>query len=476
MTSFQQMKYGPLGEAIEATMPSSEADPIGVWAASLSLFSSAISRSVRLDNGRPVVVWTVLAGRSAIGRKGYALNTARTILKPVIGGYLDTRIRDGISSGASLVDMLAKLELETMGTEGGTDGRALVIEEEWAAVLKTQKRDRNFSTLFRSAWDGKTISNRTKKEGWITVQRPLLGFHSHITPGEWGAYVSSKDALGGSYNRLLPVLVEASKMLPYNNKMTPPDVPNLKAAYRWATEEERVIEFERAAGERFDELRALIEARMAEMPELLASYMERAAEQIQRIAAVLAITEKRTKIPRKAVEAAWAFIQYSMASVEKLVKEAAAEGGRPVRSAEERIREVLARYGGEASSTILLRSLGSSVNAAAVKEAVESMDDVEVYKLNVPGQRGAKPVMYRLIPEPSTEPEAVPQEAPTERPVLRVVGPAPASPKKAPAKRGPAKKTAARKAPAKRPAARSTAKQKTPPAPAAPANPIAGLI
>jgi hypothetical protein len=65
------MKYGLLGEAVEAAMPTSEADPIGVWAACLSLYSSAISRKVKLDNGRPIVVWTVLSGRSAIGRKGY---------------------------------------------------------------------------------------------------------------------------------------------------------------------------------------------------------------------------------------------------------------------------------------------------------------------------------------------------------------------------------------------------------------------
>jgi hypothetical protein len=394
--SFEAMKFGPLGEAVDAAMPSSEADPVGVWAACLSLYSSAISRKVRLDNGRPVVIWTVLAGRSAIGRKGYALNTAKGILRPVIGGYMEARVRDGISSGPSLVDMLAKLELETMGSELGVDGRALLVEEEWASVLKTQKRCNKFSTLFRTAWDGKPISNRTKKEGLQTVLKPLLGFHSHITPGEWAKYVSSSDALGGSYNRLLPVLVERSKMLPYDHKPSFGDPKALTATFKWAVEEERVMSFDRAAGQRFDELRATIEDRMAEMPELLSSYMERAAEQVQRIAAVLTATEKKTKISRKAVEAAWEFVQYSMASVEKLVREAADQAAKPMKTTEELIREVLARYGGEASSTTLLRALGTRANAAAIREAVAGMDDVEVYKLQQPG-RGAKPIMYRLL-------------------------------------------------------------------------------
>lgn len=428
MTTFEQMKYGPLGDAVAAAMPTSEADPIGVWAAALSLYSSAISRKVRLDNKRPVVVWTVLAGRSAIGRKGYALGTAKGILTPVIGGFMEARVRDGISSGPSLVDMLSKLEAETFGSELGIDGRSLIIEEEWASVLKVQKRCPKFSTLFRTAWDGKPISNRTKKEGLQTVLRPLLGFHAHITPGEWAKYVSSSEALGGSYNRLLPVLVERSKMLPYDHKPEFGDPKALKAAFNWAVTEQRVLSFDKSAGARYDELRAVIEDRMAEMPELLASYMERAAEQVQRIAAVLTASEKKTKISVKAVNAAWAFVSYSMASVEKLVREAASETSKPLKTTEELIRDILKRYGGEASSTILLRALGTRANAAAVREAVEEMPDVEVYKLNQPG-RGAKPIMYRLMEvgqeekhvTPEKDPEAAPVPAQPQKPALKVV-------------------------------------------------------
>lgn len=447
MTTFDLMKYGPLGDAVEAAMPTSEADPIGVWAAALSLYSSAISRKVRLDNKRPVVVWTVLAGRSAIGRKGYALGTAKGVLYPAIGGYMEARIRDGISSGPSLVDMLAKLEAETFGSELGIDGRALVVEEEWASVLKMQKRDAKFSTLFRTAWDGKPISNRTKKEGLQSVTRPLLGFHAHITPGEWAKYVSSSDALGGSYNRLLPVLVERSKMLPYDHKPEFGDPKPLLSAFKWAVAEERVLSFDKAAGARYDELRAVIEDRMAEMPELLASYMERAAEQVHRIAAVLAASEKKTKISVKAVNAAWAFVSYSMASVEKLVREAASETAKPLKTTEDLIRDILKRYGGEATSTVLLRALGTRGSAAAVREAVAEMPDVVVEKVNQPG-RGAKPIMYRLVDEGQPEPEAPPvveppkektppvKKVPEKKPLLSVV------PSPAPARRRAAKKPA----------------------------------
>ncbi|MFI8815711.1 MULTISPECIES: DUF3987 domain-containing protein [unclassified Streptomyces] len=399
------MKFGPLGEAIEAAMPTSEADPIGVWAASLSLYSAAISRRVRSEDRRPVVVWTVLAGRSAIGRKGYALGTATAILGKSIGGFIHSRKRSGVASGPSLVDMLAGLELDTMGADGGIDGRCILLEEEWASVLKTQKKCSKFSTLFRTAWDGKPISNRTKKDGLQSVAQPLLGFHAHITPGEWGKYVSSSEALGGSYNRLLPVLVERSKMLPYNNKWQLPDTSAIKDAYDWALEEDRVMRFSVEAGERFDEIRAVVEDRMAELPELLASYMERSSEQVQRVAAVLSATEMTEEISRDAVEAAWSFVSYSMASVEKLVKDAAnSEGAKPMKTPEELVRDVLKRYGGKAKSSDLLRPLWGKLNAAALKETVEGMDDVKSWTEKT-GGRGAPSIMYELIEDTDEGPK-----------------------------------------------------------------------
>lgn len=399
MTTFEEMKFGPLGDAVEAAMPTSEADPIGVWAASLSLYSTAISRNVRLEIGRrPVVVWTVLAGRSAIGRKGYALNTASALLGKTLGGFLYTRKRAGVSNGPTLVETLSKMELDSSG-----DGRTMILEEEWASILKDQKRCSKFSTYFRTAWDGKPISHRTRTKGTLHVAQPLLGFHAHITPGEWAKYVSASEALGGSYNRLLPVAVERSKMLPYNSRAEIPDTTELEEAFNWAIEEEnpRVMHFSPEAGERYDEIRAEVEAKMAEMPELLASYMERAAEQVQRVAAVLATTMQTEEISRDAVDAAWAFVSYSMNSTERLVKDAITGGTQQAdKSPEDLIRDVLKRYGGEAKSSDLLRPLWGKLNAQGIKDTVAEMDDVEM-TVEKTGKRGAPSLVFRLIDPPN---------------------------------------------------------------------------
>ncbi|MBD0739825.1 DUF3987 domain-containing protein [Streptomyces sp. CBMA29] len=402
---FDGMKYGPIGEAVAKAAPGSEADPIGIYAAVLALFSSSLGGRVLMDSGRPVVVWTVLAGKSALGRKGYALNTARKILNPSIGAFIDTHAYSGISSGPSLVNMMWQQELETAGTEAGTDGRTLIVEEEWAAQLRRSKRDANFSQQLRTAWDGKPVSNTTKKETQY-VSSPLLGFHAHITPGEWSRYVagSTADALGGSYNRILPVVVERSKLLPYDHVATVKETKALTAAYKWSQQETRYMTFAPEAGRRYDELRSEIEDRMADMPERLSCFLERSAEQVTRVAAVLTAAERKTVITKRALEAAWAFVAYSMVSVEKLVNEAETSTPRIVKSLPDLIREKLAFLGGEASSTMLLRSLGTRVNAAALKVSVQDMDDVETYRAQS-GGRGAPSIMYRLV-KPESEPEA----------------------------------------------------------------------
>ncbi|MFE0775705.1 DUF3987 domain-containing protein [Streptomyces sp. NPDC058861] len=432
MTKFDRMSYGPLGEAVKKAMPGSEADPIGVYAATLSLFSSAISRSVSMESGRPIVVWTALAGRSAIGRKGYALGTARGIVDPSIGDYLTERAVSNISSGPSLVNHLWRLEMESMGKEGGPDGRAMIIEEEWASVLKRSRRCPTFSQQLRTAWDGKPLRNVTKSKDGDGVQevfRPLLGFHVHITPGEWAKHVSSDEALGGTFNRILPVLVERSKRLPYDHVQHIAGSRELSAAYAWAKAKPRRIGFTKEAGRRYDQLRGIIEDRMVELPEDISCFMERSAEQVARVAAALTAAERKTKISRRAIEAAWAFVEYSMASVEKLVRDAAAPQ-RKLKPLTDVIREVLIAHGGSATATDLHRKVQTRTNAAGLKAVVEEMEDVRVETVKR-GGRGAPSTVFHLTQvgddqdqeQPKTETTVEPQPASEPRPALRVVQP-----------------------------------------------------
>ena len=405
--SFEDMRYGPIGDAVAAALPYTEGDPIGVYASVLSLYSAALSGSVVWGHGRPVIIWTVLAGRSSDGGKGTSLRTARQIIDPSIGGFLKSRVKSGISSGPSLVHALWQFQTETEGSETGVDTRVMVIEDEWSEVLKRARRDPTFHPKLRKVWDGAPVSNITK-EAAEEIESPCLGFTAHITPAEWQTYIATKDALGGSFNRLLPVLVSASKYLPIDAKIDIRESTALTSAYNWARQKPRVMVFNKDAGARYDELRLVVRDKAAALPENVSCFMARSAEQVARIAAVLTVAGKRTRITKSAVNAAWSFVSYSIESVEKLVTQEPLKPGRVAKPLDVKIREILNKYAGECSTTLLLRNLGIRVTGESLRVALESMPDVETYKGEHAG-RGAPPIMYRLVtPAPVPEPTPAP--------------------------------------------------------------------
>ncbi|AWN05310.1 hypothetical protein SEA_IBANTIK_88 [Streptomyces phage Ibantik] len=411
LEAFESMRYGPLGDAILEADPYTEADPVGVYAATLALWSSAIGGHVCLWNRRPVVVWTVLAGESAIGRKGTALRVARGMLQPSIGTFLEERVTGGVSSGPSLTQVLYEQQERTEGSEGGPDTRVITIDEEWSENLKRQNRCPTFASKLRNCWDGATIRHTTTRVSMV-VPDPRLGFHSHITPGEWTDYIKPRDARGGSYNRLLPVLVHRSKILPYNNRELYPEITGLAEAYDWARSRSRVMTLDPVAGERFDELRVQFELKQEETPKHLSCYVERTPEQILRVAAVLTATERQTVISRKAIDAAWAFVQYSTQSVGKLVREDTKVSGRAIKTLPEMIREALTQFEGKLPHSVLLRKLANRATADSIRTALAGMPDVRVVT-GVTSGRGRPGVEYRWANTESVPAEAEQEQEPS---------------------------------------------------------------
>ncbi|MGW4446434.1 DUF3987 domain-containing protein [Streptomyces sp. NPDC004682] len=393
-------------------------------AAILALFSAALNGHVTQPGGRPVVVWTALVGRSSIGCKGTALEAADHILYGALADFLAVRRRDGISSGPSLINVLHEQYEKSLTAEDGPDGRIMVIEEEWQNQLRRTTRCPTYSGVFRTVWDGKRVSNTTKgkKAGEReeqSVEAPLMGFHSHIQPGAWAKYISATEALGGSYNRILPVLVQMSKVLPSPEEGEERPIYRyepgraLKLAYDWARKEKRVMSLGSAARRRYDEIRMQYLEETAKLPEVLASFIERSAEQVWRVAAVLTAANRKTVIPVDAVEAAYAFVNYSIHSVTQLFNETVTSTSRTVTPLDELIRRALNRTGGEATRSQLYRSLGSGrYTAEEIEQEAEAMPDVEIYEIRVTGRSGAKPKKFRLITaeEPKPDPVTIPAQ------------------------------------------------------------------
>ncbi|WP_338781715.1 DUF3987 domain-containing protein [Streptomyces sp. DG1A-41] len=452
---YEPMAHGPIGAAVKAAMPHTEADPIGVHAAVLALFSAAINGKVTQPNGSPVVAWTALVGPSRIGRKGFALKTAKAILKDSVGEWLALREEGGISSGPSLVQTIWENEQDSLTSEGGPDSRTLIIDQEWQTTLLLTKRCPKYGGILRTSWDGGRISNVTKKDGKrveATVEQPALGFHAHIQPPLWAKFISLTEAQGGTYNRILPVMVKKSKRLRKRDYKTGNSLDEIKVsaslrlAYEWAMKEPRRMEFTDASADRHDDISAEYEDMLEELPDDVSCYFERADEQVLRVACILTAAERKTLITVKALEAAKAFVDYSIASVRQLVSQTNVTKSRTVQPLDVKIRSKLETYGGEMTATQLYRSLSSRYTADQILNTAEDMADVEVEER--PSRRsGANPTIFRLVPVmPEPEPVSEPEPA-----------------KPAPRRRAPAKKAApARKAAT--PAKKATAAG-SPPAP-----------
>ncbi|MEH6373679.1 DUF3987 domain-containing protein [Streptomyces sp. KLMMK] len=471
---FKAMQYGPLGKAVAAAMPHTEADPIGVYAATLSLWSAAVNGQVLQPNGRPTVFWSALVGRSKIGRKGFALATARAIVDPSIGAFLSTRSRKGISSGPALVTTLFEVEQESLTSEDGRDGRVMIAEDEWASILKRANRDATYHDQLINAWDGVAVANTTKGKGGKReeqrIERPLLGYHAHIQPGRWSPLVKPEVALGGAFNRIPHFIVEKSKNLPSDVKRPLDAVkesPALTKAYRWAREKVREMELSPEAAQMHDAYRLEFDDRCAALPENVSCFIERGDENLLRIACLLTAAERKTVISLRAWKAAHAMIEYSMACTEKLINEAQSGTGRQMKPVEQIIRESLQRFGGEATRTLILRSLGTRGNADSLTAAIEKMPDVVMERKGSGAKGGAPSFIIRLVDPESSKKQDEP-EMEEERPKLSVV---PAQAEKKPVrKRTPAKK-AVKKAPAKKAPATKPAVVRE-----RPANPMADLL
>jgi hypothetical protein len=314
---------------------------------------------------------------------------------------------------------------ETEGTEGGIDTRVVIIDQEWTEHLRKQNTCPTFASRLRHCWDGETLRHTTTKEHMV-VDEPRLGFHAHITPDNWGEFIKPRDAKGGSYNRLLPVMVEGSKVLPYGHKEFCPEIQGLTDAYDWARRNPkvpRVVTLDKHAARRFDELRVLFLDKLADMPERQRCYVERTPEQIIRVAATLVAAERKTVVSRKAIDAAWSFVQYSMRSVERLVREdTTVSRSRVAKPLPELIREIMTRYAGEVKHSDMLRMLGKRATAHSLKETLRTMDDIKVIAGVSETGQGRPGKLYRWADQ-ETE-ETTPPEPVQDEPATPVAAPA----------------------------------------------------
>jgi len=321
--------HGLPGDFVRAIEPHTEADPMALLVQFLVSFGSCMGRGPHyLAEGdkHGGNLFAVLVGVSSKGRKGTSQGRVRPLFESVAPAWADKRVLSGLSSGEGLIhavrDPLEREEknkktgeMETVLVDAGVeDKRLLVLESEFASVLRQTQRDGNtLSATVRNAWDTGTLRSMTKNSP-AQATGAHISIVGHITAQELKKDLAETEYANGFGNRFLWVCVKRSKELPFGGDMgnvsTAPLVARLRAALEHAEGTGRMLFDDGARGLWADVYHDLSSGK----PGLLGSMTSRSEAQVCRLALLYALLDLDTAIRLDHLTAALALWEYCEAS------------------------------------------------------------------------------------------------------------------------------------------------------------------
>ncbi len=202
-----------LGEIVTTLAPHTEADPVAILTQLLVAFGAAVGHGawfqVEATRHHPNE-FMLLVGDSSRARKGSSWDHVRRLLAAV-DPSIEPRILTGLSSGEGLIWAVRD---PTAQDPGISDQRLLVIEPEFASVLKAASREiSTLSPTLRSAWDGRPLAilTRTAPARATNAHIAVIG---HITQDELRRYTSTVELSNGYLNRILLIACRRQRLLP----------------------------------------------------------------------------------------------------------------------------------------------------------------------------------------------------------------------------------------------------------------------
>jgi hypothetical protein len=265
-----------------------------------------------------------LVGETSKGRKGVSVGYPKRLLETVDAVWAQSRIMSGLSSGEGLIWYVrdpsykqGKDGEEECTDEGEQDKRLLVLEPEFARVLRVLARDGNtLSAVMRHAWDDGNL--QTMVSGRRIAPVRATGAHvsiiGHITVDELRRNLTETETSNGFANRFLWCCVRRSKLLPegglYPQEALTPLVDQLKTAVIAARKTGRM--------QRDDVARArwaaIYEALSEGKPGLVGHVTARAEAQVLRLSCLYALLDQSPIVQVAHLHAALALWKYAEAS------------------------------------------------------------------------------------------------------------------------------------------------------------------
>jgi hypothetical protein len=314
----EEAYHGIAGEIVRAIEPNTEADPVAILLQFLADFGNACGRRCyyQVEGDRhPAVLWPVLVGSTAKGRKGTAWGRVHAVMAQVDPGWARDHVASGLSTGEGIVhavrDPVLNGDAEKVDP-GVEDKRLLVLEPEFAAPLRHMERAGNIlSSTLRSLWDTGCSATLTKNSP-EKVTGATVTLVGHITADELRRYLTRTERANGLANRFLFALVRRSKVLPFGGDQfnREPFVAPLKEAVARAWADQRIGWTEQAATIWAGVYPGLSEGK----PGLAGAVTSRAETQVVRLALTYALLDGAAAIDSPHINAAlevWRYCEQS---------------------------------------------------------------------------------------------------------------------------------------------------------------------
>jgi hypothetical protein len=323
--------HGLAGEFVRLVEPHTESDPAALLLQFLAGFGNLIGRGAyaRVEADTHYCnLFEVAVGETAKGRKGTSWGQVKAPLITVDPTWRG-RVRSGLSSGEGLIfqvrDPVMKREAkkekgqtvyeDVIVDPGEDDKRLLVVESEFANVLKQVSREGNtLSPVMRDAWDHGDLATLTKNNP-TKATGAHISIIGHITKDELKRYLTLTEAANGFGNRHLWFCVKRSKVLPEGGRIHEVDfAPFLKRLGE-------AVDFAQSAGEvtRDPEARALwaqVYPKLSEgQPGMVGALTSRAEAQVLRLSMIYALLDGECFVRVPHLLAALAVWDYCDASV-----------------------------------------------------------------------------------------------------------------------------------------------------------------
>ncbi len=209
----QAAYHGLPGQIVGRIAPHTEADPAAILTQLLVCCGALIGRDayfqVEATRHHPNE-FLVLVGDSAKARKGSSFDHVARLLAQADPAFT-SRLSTGLSSGEGLIWTVR----DPAGSDpGALDKRLLVIEPEFATVLKSTGRELStLSPTLRSAWDGRPLAllTRTAPARATEAHISIIG---HITQTELRRHTTTVEIANGFLNRFIFAAVRRVRLLP----------------------------------------------------------------------------------------------------------------------------------------------------------------------------------------------------------------------------------------------------------------------